>query len=65
MGNLCFLWSSNRLFLCANAEHGEMFLPETTNGLRCDTECLLHTFHSIAKFLKIVGDEEHLHECTR
>ena len=65
MGNLCFLWNSNLLFLCASAEHGKMFLPETTNGLRCDTKCLLQTFYSIAKFFEIVGDEEHLHEFTR
>ena len=36
------------LFLCARAEHSETFLQ---------------TFHSIAKFLEIVGDEERLHEC--
>ena len=59
------MWNSIPLFLCATTEHGEMFLPETANELRCDKEYPPQTFHLIAKVPEIAGDEEHLSECIK
>ena len=51
VGSPCFSWHKIQVFLFVAAEHGEMFLPETTNERWCGTEYLQPTNHLCEEFV--------------